>query len=291
MKNTHLKQEYLISLVICTRNRASFLPQHLDSLRQIKTENNWEIIFVDNNSNDETAVTLNAFAQQSRVPVTVVCEKKIGLSNARNAGWVLAKGEIVAFTDDDCYPAENFIDEVSKVFEDKKMGFTGGRVLLHDPEDIPWTIKLSEDVHYYNPYSFIGPGNIHGANFAIRKSLLEAIGGFDTLMGSGTPFPCEDCDVLLRALRAGSYGVYAPSIVVSHHHRRRMADLPKIERAYLAGRGAFFVKAFVDAKYRLPVVYEWMRSLKCFGVSKFFSELYIGMKYIQARKNFRSITK
>ncbi len=243
---------------------------------------------MDNNSTDNTALLLQNFAQQSAVPVKVVHEKSIGLSNARNAGWLAAEGEIIAFTDDDCYPASNFIDEVAQVFSDEKMGFLGGKVLLHDPEDLPWTIKLDENVHYYNPYSYIGPGNIHGANFAMRKALLEKINGFDALMGAGTPFPCEDCDVLLRALKAGAYGIYSPNVVISHHHRRRESDLPKMECSYLAGRGAFFVKAFADAKYKLPIVYEWMRSLKYFGVGKFFPEIFFGVRYLLARRKHRS---
>lgn len=288
MKNEQLNPDYLISLVICTRNRAAFLPQHLASLAAIKTSLSWQIVFVDNNSTDDTSLLLKSFAQQSAMPVKIVHEQRIGLSNARNAGWLAAEGEIIAFTDDDCYPASNFIDQVAQVFADEKMGFLGGKVLLHDPEDLPWTIKLDESVHYYNPYSYIGPGNIHGANFAMRKALLEEINGFDTLMGAGTPFPCEDCDVLLRALKAGAYGIYSPTVVISHHHRRRESDLPKMERSYLAGRGAFFVKAIADAKYKLPIVYEWMRSLKYFGVAKFFPEIFFGVRYLLARRKHKS---
>lgn len=280
-----------ISLVICTRNRAAYLPQHLASLSMIVTSIPWEIVFVDNNSTDETASILKAFAKNASMPVTVVHERNVGLSNARNSGWHAANGEVIAFTDDDCYPAADYIDALAKVFADTRMAFAGGRVLLHDPEDYPLTIKTSTQVHYYNPYSFIGPGHIHGANFAFRKALLETVAGFDALMGSGTDFPCEDCDVLLRALSVGAYGIYSPDIVVSHHHRRRAHDVPKIERAYMAGRGAFYMKALADANSRLPIVYEWMRSVKAFGLRSFIFECVLGVKYLLSRYRNKAATK
>lgn len=283
------EKSVLISLVICTRNRAQFLPQHLASLAHIQSSVPWEIIFVDNNSNDDTAQLLAQFAQQSATPVTVIKEDIIGLANARNTGWRASNGEIIAFTDDDCYPDVHFINHLYTAFLEKKVGFVGGRVLLHDPEDLPMTIKLSEDIDYYNALAFIGPGHIHGANFAMRKSLLETIDGFDPLMGSGTAFPCEDCDILLRALNAGVRGKYSPDIVVSHHHRRRTAsDLAKIEAAYLAGRGAFYMKAFVDLPNRLRTARMWYHSAKYFGLKAFIKEFFIGLNYLSTRKKSRA---
>lgn len=278
----------LVSLVICTRNRAEFLPQHFESLAAIKTNLPWEIIFVNNNSSDDTPKLLAQFAKQSIVPVSIVHEKITGLSNARNAGWRYSKAKIIAFTDDDCYPDINFINNLGLAFLEKNLGFVGGRVLLHDPDDLPMTIKLSEDFDYHNAYSFIGPGHIHGANFALTKNLLESINGFDPLMGSGTAYPCEDCDILLRALNAGTRGKYCPDIIVSHHHRRRTAsDLAKIEAAYLAGRGAFYMKALVDMPKPLRTARMWYHSAKYFGLSAFIKEFIIGISYLNTRRKLK----
>lgn len=286
-KSDQANASTLISLVVCTRNRAAFLPQHLASLNAIQSSLAWEIVFVNNNSTDDTAKLLAEFAQQSTVPVTIVNEQVPGLSNARNAGWQAASSLIIAFTDDDCYPAVNFIDQVHAAFSREDLGFLGGRVLLHDPEDLPWTIKLSEQTQHFLPYSYIGPGNIHGANFAFDKTLLQKLGGFDPLMGSGTPFPCEDCDILLRASMIGFAGRYCPEIVVSHHHRRRDIDKPVIEKAYLAGRAAFFMKSLVDAPKPWSIVYQWLRSAKYFGLIAFVQELIIGYQYLSARRKYR----
>lgn len=284
----NIKETKLISLIICTRNRAEFLPQHLASLMAIKTCLLWEIIFVDNNSTDDTPKLIAQFAEQANVPVSIVHEKNVGLSNARNAGWRYSKAKIIAFTDDDCYPDTHCIDNLSLAFSEKNIGFVGGRVLLHDPDDLPMTIKLSEDFDYHNAYSFIGPGHIHGANFALTKNLLESINGFDPLMGSGTAYPCEDCDILLRALNAGARGKYCPDIIVSHHHRRRTAsDLAKIEAAYLAGRGAFYMKALVTMPKPLRTARMWYHSAKYFGLSAFVKEFIIGIRYLNSRRKLK----
>lgn len=275
----------LISLVICTRNRAQFLRPHLASLAAIQSSIRWEIIFIDNNSSDDTTSLLTQFAQQSTIPVSVLHEEMIGTSNAKNTGWRHSKAKMIAFTDDDCYPAADFIDNVVQAFSEKNISFIGGRVLLHDPDDLPITIKLSEDFDYYNAYSFIGPGNIHGANFTFTRNLLEEVGGFDPLMGAGTPYPCEDCDILLRALNTGIRGKYCPNVVVSHHHRRRsVSDLHKIEASYLAGRGAFYMKALADMPKPLRTAKFWCGSAKNFGFKAFVKEFFIGISYLKARR-------
>ncbi len=281
---SEIQETISISLVICTRNRAQFLPNHLASLAAIQSSILWEIIFVDNNSSDDTANVLARFAQQSAIPVSIVHEKITGSSSAKNAGWSHSQAKIIAFTDDDCYPEANFIDNLALAFIEKNIGFVGGRVLLHDPEDLPITIKLSENFDYFNAYSFIGPGYIHGANFAFTRDLLEKIGGFDPLMGAGTPYPCEDCDILLRALNTGVHGKYCPNIVVSHHHRRRTAsDLAKIESSYLAGRGAFYMKALVDMPEPLRTAKMWCKSANHFGFKAFVKELIVGAGYLKMR--------
>lgn len=276
---------FFISLVICTRNRAQFLPKHLASLAEIQSPIAWEIIFVDNISSDETLKLLAEFSQVSKVPVTIISEKKIGLGSARNAGWTKSRAKVVAFTDDDCYPALNYIDVLTNVFADEALGFVGGRVLLHDPKDLPITIKTSNVSHLFLPNTYIGPGLIHGANFAFRKNVLKKVEGFDPLMGAGTAFPCEDCDILLRASYAGFKGKYCPEIVVEHHHRRQSKnDLMKIESAYLAGRGAFFMKTLLNSAKPWFTFYQWLRSAKYFGLVAFGKEIVVGYSYLRACK-------
>src|SRR5262245_61046915 len=135
-----------LSLVICTRNRAEFLSQVFEALDAIQTNHAWEIIFVDNGSTDTTPERLRAFAKKTRTSVTVIRDNLPGLGHARNCGWKVARAPIVSFTDDDCYPKFDYVDRLLEAFTDDGVGFVGGRVTLHDPQDLPVTIQLRTDV-------------------------------------------------------------------------------------------------------------------------------------------------
>jgi len=100
------------------------------------------------------------------------------MSRARNAGLEAARGEIVCFTDDDCYVQPDFLDAMSAVFAESSWGSWGGRVLLFDPADAP--IKICRARHGATSAAELHRGGtIHGANFAFRRALLERVGGFD----------------------------------------------------------------------------------------------------------------
>ncbi len=269
-----------LSLVICTSNRAHLLRPFLLSLERIEYPGPWEIIFVDNASTDDTQTILEEFTGR-HCHTKIVHEKKAGLGNARNAGWKAASAPIIAFTDDDCYPDKDFLNAIMRSFENPEVGYVGGRVLLHDPLDLPVTIKLDETSMEFKEGQFIGPGYLHGANFAMRRIVLEQINGFDGRFGSGTPYPCEDCDAFLRASFAMWVGKYSPDVVVSHHHRRRgQEDLEKIQKAYLAGRAAFYAKSLMSGKHTLSILVGWGHSIRCFGWLAWFQELPIAIQYL-----------
>ena len=97
-----------ISLIICTHNRCQQLRACLEAVSCIEFKGDWELIVVDNGSTDETASVVDNIASTASVAVTYVNERRRGLANAHNAGLAVAAEEIVAFTDDDCYPASDF---------------------------------------------------------------------------------------------------------------------------------------------------------------------------------------
>src|SRR5262245_42907155 len=102
-----------VSLIICTRNRCAYLRQCLDAVSKTVTNVPWQIVVVDNGSTDATVDYLVGLPSSiGGAPVVRVSEPRQGLSIARNAGWHVAAGNIMAFTDDDCYISPNFIDAV-----------------------------------------------------------------------------------------------------------------------------------------------------------------------------------
>jgi GT2 family glycosyltransferase len=261
----------MISLVICTRNRADRLADFFFGLSQIKYPD-WELILVDNNSDDATWEKIGEFISTLDMRAVRIKEFAIGSSNAKNAGVKASAGAILVFTDDDCYPSRDWLLEIAKSFEDEQVGFVGGKVILHDPLDAPITIQLRDDEKLFRAFSYVYPGEIHGANMAIRREAFDQIKGFDPLLGAGRTLCAEDVDALNRVAAAGWKGRYVPTAVVSHHHRRKVKDAHKLKADYAMGRGALLVKvilagslrqkasalkAFFGSILRQPILAKW----------------------------------
>jgi GT2 family glycosyltransferase len=274
-----------ISLVVCTRDRAAVLPRALGALARLSPAVTAEVVLVDNASRDDTPRLLGAFERASAIPCRVISEARPGKSFALNLGWRQARGGVIAFTDDDCSPRPDYLDRMAALFEDPALGFVGGRVLRDDPRDLPTAIRESPVAEDFPPRSFIGPGTMHGANFAFRREVLETIGGFDEVLGAGTPFACEDCDVLLRASTAGFRGMYHPAPTVSHHHGRRgEVDRLRIDEVYLRGRGAFFVKHLARSPSRARTLRMWFRNARYYGFGSVPAEIASGLRYLAAAR-------
>ncbi|HET6420074.1 MAG TPA: glycosyltransferase family A protein [Geobacteraceae bacterium] len=240
-----------LSLVICTRNRGPYLLQTLRSLAELRDAADWELVVVNNGSTDDTGEIIERFRPRFGRPLAVVDEPRPGLGRARNSGWRRTRGRVVAFTDDDCYPAHDYLRKILECFEGNDIGFVGGMVLLHDPTDYPITIQTLDRPVDLQPGEYVPAGLIQGANFAFLRSALEAVGGFDDRMGAGTPFACEDVDILARLLGRGIKGAYSPRPLVYHHHRRKTdEEASRLSRAYDYGRGAYFAKCLLDPALR-----------------------------------------
>src|SRR4051812_1500415 len=121
-----------ISLVIATRNQGPRLSTCLSFINAIDTHLQWELIVTDNGSSDSTPRLLDAFVRSVTFPVTILREPVPGLGRAHNRGWRAAQGEIVAFTDDDCYVLPILLDEAVNIFADSRIGYCGGRIELYD---------------------------------------------------------------------------------------------------------------------------------------------------------------
>ncbi len=213
---------------------------------------------VDNGSTDDTASYLATVADGNRICVRNL--KKPGLGRARNVGWQAASGEIIAFTDDDCYVGAGLpVRDIPVSADYPQVGFAAGRILLFDERDKPVTIKESQELVHFAPHEFIPAGSVTGANMAFRRSVLERIGGFDERLGAGTRFPSEDIDAAALAIWAGFPGVYDPRPVVFHDHGRRTDDdVAKLRRAYDAGRGAYYVKHIFRLRSGTAYLRGWL---------------------------------
>jgi glycosyltransferase involved in cell wall biosynthesis len=253
-----------IALVVCTRNRGTAISSCLHHLTTLRYNGRWELVVVDNGSSDETSKHLEQFGQHFRERLTMIYVPKPGLGRARNAGWRATRAPFIAFTDDDCYPADDYLSRIQSAFTDSTLGFVGGRVLLHDESDAPVTIKTVMEDQYAEAGDFIPAGWIHGANMAFRREVLVQIDGFDELLGPGTPFPCDDVDAMLRALASGWRGKYDFRPVVFHHHGRKPGTkrLNQLRKSYAFARGCYHMKCLLQMPQRRQCMLHWARSLR-----------------------------
>jgi len=249
-----------LSLIICSKNRASQLKRCLASINAKEIlEVSGELILVNNASTDDTEKVMGSFKENSCFPVKIVHEPEPGLGRARNAGILKAKGDILIFTDDDCYLTPGYLTEAKKIFKSGDFHYCGGRILLYDKTDAMYTVRYLKKQIVIPPYTIVYPGQISGCNMVIHRKVVDKIGLFDPMFGVGTLFPCEDVDYVTRASLAGFKGALIPELVIYHHHGRKLgADIENLVKYYAYARGAYFMKLILMGK--ITALKPWVRS-------------------------------
>ena len=250
-----------VSVVVATRNRAAALRSFLESAKGwlLNRAGNAQLIVVDNGSNDDTAATLRSFRGSLGDRLIIDYEATPGKSNALNRGIGHAKGEILAFTDDDCFPSDDWLDQIVLQFgRDPRLGLVGGRVELHNLADLPVTVRTSRErrqlVPTDNLFSLIA-----GCNMVVRRQVALTVGPFDQLLGPGARFEAaEDIDFIYRVWKADWDVQYVPGILVFHNHGRRThAQVEALNRAYVRGRAAFYAKYLLAGDTKIARLAYW----------------------------------
>ena len=249
-----------LSIVVCTYNRAAKLPDCLQGLLAMKVPEGvtWELVCVDNNSTDNTKQVIEDFGRRSSIPIRYVFEKQQGSSHAKNAGLRLAAGEIVAMTDDDCIADPDWLAAIRREFQaDSALDFLGGRVELHNKDDMPISIRTSRERVDFTPSALFGL--IPGCNMAFRRRVIGETGLFDPDFGAGARIPsAEDAEFVYRAYKADFKIVYVPDVLIYHDHGRRTeGEREKLMRLYLIGRGAFYMKYMLRGDGRVLRMAYW----------------------------------
>ena len=239
----------MISIIICTRNRAASLRRTIESVRALSTppDTAWELIIVDNGSTDDTRAVVEAAAIAADFDVKYVFEGRKGLSYARNAGLGQARGEVIAFTDDDMLVEQDWLVRIAEqcaLHPTMEMYF--GRTRVSRPEQPRLAIREGDSpVTYRFPCTPNEPGS--GNNMIFRASVLPSVGEFDTTLGAGTKLgSSEDHDFTYRVLRAGGQIRYCPEISAIHDHDRLTQEAVRsLLFTYGRGRGGFLCKYMV----------------------------------------------
>jgi len=194
-----------------------------------------EILIVDNHSTDKTPEIIRQY------PVKYLLEKKRGVCFARNRAIREARGELLAYTDSDCFAEKNWISGLVKGFEEKGVGGVGGHVEPYPSENIieRYIAKreiLTQEVMFREKEN--SPPFFITANVMYRTEILREIGGFDNFFRVAG----EDADLCWRVAEAGYKLKLEPGAVVYHKHRSNLKTLWKQMFSYGFGTVAVFKK-------------------------------------------------
>jgi glycosyltransferase involved in cell wall biosynthesis len=216
-----------ITVLICTFNRSDHLARALNSAAalQLPEPVEWEILVVDNNSNDRTREVVADFCNRNPARFRYVFEPQPGKSHALNAGIREARGNIIAFMDDDVKVEPSWLQNLTAPLQSGQWTGAGGRILPEWTCSPPRWLSL-EGRHALAPLvAFdlgLEAGQLNeppfGTNMAFRKEMFEKYGGFRTDLGPqpGSEIRGEDSEFGARLLSAGERLLYEPSAVVYH---------------------------------------------------------------------------
>jgi GT2 family glycosyltransferase len=277
----------LVTVAVCTRDRTEDLRQCLDSLNDLDYPA-LDILVIDNAPrNDDT----EQLARTTFPGIRYVLEPRPGLDWARNRAITEARGEIIAYTDDDVVVDPGWVKALVETFNqnDSVMAVTG----LVVPYELETEAQILFERHggfgrgfVYKEYrakkkngkvkalhhSSVGRFGT-GANMAFRSSLFHKIGYFDPALDVGTVTNGGgDLEMFFRVLKEGYTLCYEPRALVRHKHRRNYHQLREQLTNWGTGFISYFMRsalAYPDERFAFFRVWLWwlMRKIRLLLIS------------------------
>jgi GT2 family glycosyltransferase len=248
-----------ISVVVCTYNGSRTIRDCLAGLQKLEYPN-YEVVVVNDGSTDGTGNIAGEYGFK------VITTENRGLSSARNTGMKAAKGEIVAYIDDDARPDPHWLTYLAATFLNSQHVAVGGPN-LPPPGDGPIAECVSNapggPIHVL--LTDREAEHIPGCNMAFRKAALEAIGGFDTQFRIAG----DDVDVCWRLQQRGWTLGFSPAAMVWHHRRNSVKAYWKQQLNY--GKAEAFLERKWPEKYNAAGHATWAGRLYFKGFEQFLS--------------------
>jgi glucosyl-dolichyl phosphate glucuronosyltransferase len=219
-----------VTVILCTYNRCRILATALESVAAstLPSAVAWEVLVVDNNSNDKTRQLVESFCRQYPGRFRYLFEPKAGKSYALNAGIRESRGDVLAFMDDDVSVEPTWLQNlIAPLLGSHEWSGSGGPVILRWGEPPPNWLAV-ESRYSLAPLAAFNPGDQvteleeppFGTNMAFRKSMFDKYGGFRTDLGpsprTDIPRPDEDTEFGDRLIAGGERLRYEPSAIVYH---------------------------------------------------------------------------
>ena len=222
------------SIIIPTRDRhhavATLLEsiKRLDGLARVKPE----IIVCDNCSKDQTWSSLREIAADYPVPLSLLQSTSPGKSRALNEAIAVARGEVLAFLDDDVVVEPAWLAAWENHFRQSSQLAAQGAIHIPPREFAdPEIRRLIEKYRTVRPIDFDANASaidsLNGANMAVRRELFDRVGKFDIRLGPGASGTSEDVELARRICRSGTKIDYVKQAVVYHH-----VDRSRLTEAY-----------------------------------------------------------
>ncbi len=262
-----LAEPVSISVIVATRERPTSLARCLDSLLR-QDYPGLEIVVVDNAAS--TTATRELVHGRYGDRVRYVAEPVPGLATAHNRGLTVARGEILAFTDDDVVVDAQWASALVEAFRAyPRAGCVTGLIMPAELETRAQAMlerrgsfakgfdvvehHRSAPRHPLFPFTAGRLGS--GANMAFTAEVLRELGGFDPALGTGTAARGgDDLLAFFRCAAAGHAVVYQPEALVWHHHRSEDEALARQALGYGVGLGAYLTAALVHEPRMIPAL-------------------------------------
>lgn len=229
------QQSPIFSIIVPTYQRLDRLPVCLEALARLDyPRDRFEVLVVDDGSQILPEMVVAPF--RDRLDISLLTQSHGGPAKARNTGAAHAKGNFLAFTDDDCAPTPDWLRILALRFAATPDSAVGGQTLNALPDN-PYSTASQLLVDYLYSYYNVDANRscfFASNNLAFPTERFRIVGGFDTTFPLAAGEDRELCD---RWLYSGNRMVYAPEVLVYHTHALTLRSFWRQHFNY--GRGAF----------------------------------------------------
>ena len=266
------KKQFKVSVIIPAKDEADNLPALFESLEKVMTPD-VQVILADDRSVDQTQSLMNEFAaKHSNVKVIKNTEPPKPGMNPKHSMLSIASryadGDILMFTDADCIVPAGWVTEVSRYFQDPKVGLVFSAVVTAPGCSLRERYQTQDHLmRFFYTVGAVGLGNPsggYGNNLAIRRTALEEIGGFDSIGFSLT----EDAQLIAAVRNTGHWKVAVcpfRSVLVYAQPQKKLLDAAKQEVRWSAG-AVFGGDRTAALMYSFMLLFTLVGALSCLAI-------------------------
>lgn len=253
MKNSN---DILISVVICTYNRAEFLENCLRHiLPQVSKHAKVEVLIINNNSTDNTADVCSTFTDRYSQVSAFFCKEQ-GLSFARNYALSYAQGQWIGYLDDDAYPAVDWFEQALRLIEgDEYDAFGGVYYPWYKDGKKSWfsdSFETNASWIELEDEGRLRSGYFSGGNSFFKVSWLNDVSGFPTTLGmngKSIGYGEETYVQRLMAIRGARLGFSRKLIIYHYTPLKKQSVLWSWRKHYAYGKSFWYI-------YQKPAVFK-----------------------------------